>query len=191
MPHRLAIFASGSGSNAQKIMEYFAEDTSVEVSLVLSNRASAKVLERAENFNVPAQSFNRQDFYETGKVLQILKEAQIDWLILAGFLWLVPQNLIEAFPQRIINLHPALLPKYGGKGMYGANVHRAVHAAGERESGITIHYVNEYFDEGEIIFQASCQITAADTPESIAQKVQVLEHQYFPKVIAELLQKLQ
>lgn len=188
--YNIAIFASGSGTNAQKIIEYFESNKDVNISLVLSNKPQAKVLERAKKFDIPSVIFDRNAFYESDEIIRKLQKSDIDLIILAGFLWLVPKSLIEAFPQRIINIHPALLPKYGGKGMYGSNVHKAVFEAKEKESGITIHYVNEEFDEGKIIFQEACPLTEKDTPQSIAEKVQVLEHKYFPKVVENLLETL-
>ncbi|NJL12234.1 MAG: phosphoribosylglycinamide formyltransferase [Microscillaceae bacterium] len=187
---QLAIFASGSGSNAQNIAEYFQHHPRIRVRLVLSNRLGAGVLERAARLGIETLVFDRNDFYEKDTVLHALQTAKIDWVILAGFLWLVPSYLLKAFPQRILNIHPALLPRYGGKGMYGHHVHEAVKAAGETESGITIHFANEHFDEGKIIFQARCALLPEDTPQTIAQKVQALEHAYFPKVIAETIESL-
>lgn len=186
---KIAIFASGSGTNAEKILEYFQHNTNTEVSLILSNKENAGVIERAKRWQVPVRIFNRNTFYNTNEIVDLLQQEQISLVILAGFLWLIPENLVQAFPQKMINIHPALLPGYGGKGMYGNKVHQAVHAANEAETGITIHYVNERYDEGAIIFQASCQLTPEDTPESIAHKVQKLEHEYFPKVIGDLVQK--
>jgi phosphoribosylglycinamide formyltransferase-1 len=187
---RIAIFASGSGSNAQKIIEHFAGNEQVEVSLVLTNNADAYVLKRASALKVPAYVFDRQMLYESGQVHDILKEAGIDFIVLAGFLWLVPQDILQGWPGRIVNIHPALLPKFGGKGMYGDRVHKAVIEAGEKETGISIHYVNEKYDEGQIIFQEKFDILPDDTPESIAERVHVLEHKHFPAVIGQLLEKL-
>jgi phosphoribosylglycinamide formyltransferase-1 len=184
----LAIFASGSGSNAQRIIEYFKENLDINIQLILTNNPEAGVLERAENLGIPSHVFKREDFYQSENILNLLKAQKIDWVILAGFLWLVPSNLLETYPQKVINLHPALLPKFGGKGMYGMNVHRAVIEAKEQETGITIHYANEKFDEGKIIFQAKCQVEGNDTPETVAEKIHGLEYQHFPKVIAELLE---
>ncbi len=184
---RIAIFASGTGSNARKIVEYFQQNQQAQVALIVSNKKDAKVLDLAAEYDISTHLLQRSNFYETEQLLDILKKEQIDLLVLAGFLWLIPPYLVRAYPQAIINIHPALLPKYGGKGMYGRYVHEAVKAAGERESGITIHYVNEQYDEGDIIFQASCPIEAADTPEQIFQKVQELEHRHFPEVLAQLL----
>ena len=190
MKKRIAIFASGSGSNAQKIMEHFKRSADAEVVLVLTNNPQAYVLQRADNFEIPSHIFTRQEFYETDEVIRILKNLQVDLVVLAGFLWLVPQSLLEAYPNKIINLHPALLPKYGGKGMYGDNVHKAVLANKEEESGITIHFVNEQFDEGEIIHQSKFRIDADDNLEMVKFKGQQLEHQHFPKVIENLLKKM-
>lgn len=184
---KIAVFASGSGSNAQKIMEFFQNSGRAKVSLILSNKKDAYVLTRADNFGVPTVVFDRNDFYETTRVLDLLQNTKIDLIVLAGFLWLMPTNIIQAFPQRIINIHPALLPKYGGKGMYGMKVHESVWQNKETESGITIHYVNEKYDEGQIIFQAHCQIKPEDSPEAIAQKVHELEYMYFPEVIDKLV----
>jgi phosphoribosylglycinamide formyltransferase 1 len=188
-PVNIALFASGSGSNAQKIMEYFTKSSEVNVALLLSNSKTAYALERAKNMNVPSLVFDRKTFFETEDIIQELQSKNISWIILAGFLWMIPPNLIKAFPDRIINIHPALLPLYGGKGMYGKYVHSAVHKAGEKESGISIHLVNERYDEGEIIFQAKCTLDPSDSPENIAQKVLMLEHEHFPKVIESVIRK--
>jgi phosphoribosylglycinamide formyltransferase 1 len=190
MKKRIAIFASGSGSNAQKIMEHFKYSQEAEVSLVLTNNPDAYVLQRADNFEVPSHLFDRHDFFETNDVVDLLQRMQIDLIVLAGFLWLVPENLLKAYPNKIINIHPALLPQYGGKGMYGDRVHKAVLANNESESGITIHFVNEHFDEGEIIYQARFKIEKGDTLEMIKFKGQQLEHQHFPKVVENILKKI-
>jgi phosphoribosylglycinamide formyltransferase-1 len=190
MKKRIAIFASGSGSNAQKIMEHFKYSQEAEVSLVLTNNPDAYVLQRADNFEVPSHLFDRHDFFETNDVVELLQRMQIDLIVLAGFLWLVPENLLKAYPNKIINIHPALLPQYGGKGMYGDRVHKAVLANNESESGITIHFVNEHFDEGEIIYQARFKIEKGDTLEMIKFKGQQLEHQHFPKVVENILKKI-
>ncbi len=179
----IAIFASGSGSNAQKIAEYFSESKDIKVKLIASNNPKAFVLERAKNLNIPSFVFDRATFYHSTDLLNALKAHQIDFIVLAGFMWLVPTYLVAAFPNKMVNIHPALLPKYGGKGMYGDFVHEAVAEAGEQESGITIHYVNEHYDEGNIIFQAKCQLSPSDTPQTIAEKVHALEYQYYPEVI--------
>ena len=177
---RLAVFASGNGTNAERIARYFAGHHSVSVNMILSNVADAFVLKRAENLGVPSIIFNRELFYQTGQVLKEMQSRRIDFIILAGFLWLIPNDILAAYPGRIINIHPALLPKFGGKGMYGMRVHQAVIAAGEPKSGITIHFVNERYDEGEIIFQATCDIDPLDTPEILAEKVHWLEYRYYP-----------
>lgn len=190
MKKHIAIFASGSGSNAQKIMEHFKYSQEAEVSLVLTNNPDAFVLQRADNFEVPSHIFDRNEFYETDRIIELLVRMEIDLVVLAGFLWLVPENLIKAFPNRIINIHPALLPAYGGKGMYGDRVHKAILANKEEESGITIHYVNEHFDEGEIIYQARFKIEKGDTLEMVKFKGQQLEHQHFPKIVENLLKKV-
>ena len=188
---KIAIFASGSGSNAQNIIEHFSSKPSIEVSLVLSNKKNAFVLDRAKNLGVKALVFDRSSFYESDEVLDILKTEKIDFIVLAGFLWLVPDNLIENFPNRIVNIHPALLPKYGGKGMYGSKVHEMVVACGEKETGITIHFVNSHYDEGNIIFQARCAVHETDTPEEVANKVHQLEYKYFPTEIEKLVNAIE
>jgi phosphoribosylglycinamide formyltransferase-1 len=190
MKKRIAIFASGSGSNAQKLMEHFMDRTDVEIALVLTNNADAFVLQRADNFEIPSHVFNRDEFYHSDSIINMLKNLDIDLLILAGFLWLIPKNLIAAYPGRIINIHPALLPKYGGKGMYGDHVHQAVLQAGETEGGITIHYVDENYDEGEYIYQARYKIDPSDTLELIKFKGQQLEHLHFPRVVDSILKKI-
>ncbi|WP_460982579.1 phosphoribosylglycinamide formyltransferase [Spirosoma fluminis] len=190
---RIALFASGSGSNAEKIADYFTGNPDVEVTLLLSNNAKAGVIDRARRgfgrgVHVPVLLFDRTTFYDTDRITQILQAQQIDLIVLAGFMWLMPSGLVQAFPDRIINIHPALLPKFGGKGMYGHFVHEAVVTAGETESGITIHYVNERYDEGQTIFQASCPVLPTDSPEEVARKVQLLEHEHYPRVVGEVLQ---
>ena len=190
MKKRIAIFASGSGSNAQKIMEHFKRNPEAEVVLILTNNPQAYVLQRADNFEIPSHIFTRTEFYDTDAVIKLLKNLQVDLIVLAGFLWLVPQTLLKAFPNKVINLHPALLPKYGGKGMYGDHVHNAVLDAKEEESGITIHFVNEKFDEGEILHQSRFKIEPGDNLEMLKFKGQQLEHQHFPRVIENLLKKM-
>ncbi|MDZ4715496.1 MAG: phosphoribosylglycinamide formyltransferase [Cytophagales bacterium] len=180
---RLAILASGTGTNAEAIMRHFVDHPDVTVALVLSNNPQAMVLERARNHHVPSRVFSREQFKEGKELLAWLHEAEITHIILAGFLWLIPTYLIQAFSERIINIHPSLLPRHGGKGMYGLYVHQSVLASGDAETGITIHLVNEEFDSGKIIFQASCQVEAEDTPETIASRVHHLEHTNFPRVI--------
>ncbi|MFM6954054.1 MAG: phosphoribosylglycinamide formyltransferase [Sphingobacteriaceae bacterium] len=190
MKKRIAIFASGSGSNAQKIMEHFKKHTDAEVAIVLTNNPEAYVLQRADNFEIPTHIFDKHEFYQTDDVLDLLKNLRIDLVVLAGFLWLIPENILVAFPKRIINIHPALLPKYGGRGMYGERIHKEVLASGDEESGITIHFANEDFDSGEIIYQARFKIEKNDDLEMIKFKGQQLEHQYFPKIIEQVLKKI-
>lgn len=183
---RIIILASGSGTNAENIIKHFKNSNLASVVQVLSNKKDAKVLERAKRLNIPISTFNRQELYETENILNLLKE-KADYIILAGFLWKVPDEIIAAFPNKVINIHPALLPKYGGKGMYGMHVHNAVVQNKEEISGITIHYVNENYDEGAIIFQASIEVSNDDSPESVANKIHKLEYKYFPKVIEEVI----
>ncbi|WP_028979896.1 phosphoribosylglycinamide formyltransferase [Sporocytophaga myxococcoides] len=187
MPVKIAIFCSGSGSNAQKIIEYFQEHKSAEVVLLLSNNKNAYALERAKSLGVPTRVFDKAQFSQSQIIVNELKELGVNWIILAGFLWLVPENLIEAYPNSIVNIHPALLPSYGGKGMYGMYVHEAVVKAKEKESGISIHMVNKEYDKGTIVFQAKCFLTDEDTAETLAKKIQALEHEHFPKVIDALI----
>ncbi len=186
----VAIFASGSGSNAENISNYFKDKKDISVGLIISNKADAFVHKRAENLGIKSVTFSKESFQNTDLVLKCLQENQIDFIILAGFLLKVPQNLIDAYPQKIVNIHPALLPKFGGKGMYGDNVHKAVVAAAETESGITIHYINENYDEGNIIFQAKCDILPTDTYEDVATKVHELEYLHFPPVIDTVLTEI-
>jgi phosphoribosylglycinamide formyltransferase-1 len=181
--HRLAIFASGSGTNAEEIFKFFRDHRKISVAGLLSNHPEAYALVRAANHGVPTMVFNRKQFRETDEVMRWLKEKQITHIVLAGFLWLIPENLIRTYPGKIINIHPALLPRFGGKGMYGMKVHEAVKAAGEAETGITIHEVNEQYDEGRILFKAICPVMPEDTPETIANKVHQLEYAWYPKVI--------
>jgi phosphoribosylglycinamide formyltransferase 1 len=182
---RVAIFISGNGSNAEAIFQYFKNHPTIKVEMVLSNNPEAYGLVRAHKFCIPAKIVTRQQFRESGEVVDALKEAKITHIVLAGFLWLIPANLIKAYPHRIINIHPALLPKFGGKGMYGMKVHEAVKAAADTLSGITIHEVDEHYDEGRILFQATCEIDIADTPKEIGEKVQRLEHIHYPRIIEE------
>ncbi len=186
---RLAIFASGSGTNAEAIVKYFHHHPLVEVSGIYSNNPSAYVLQRARKLQVPAYVFNRQELNDPAFVDK-LEAQQVDLIVLAGFLWLLPANLVARFPQRIVNIHPALLPKYGGKGMYGQHVHEAVLTNREKESGITIHYVNERYDEGAVIFQARCAVHPDDTPDTLAQRIHALEHKHYPEVIEKIALKL-
>lgn len=184
---KIIIFASGSGSNAERIATFFKDDKNTQVSLILSNNPKAGVLERAKRLQIPSIVFDRQAFYHSEIVLDIIQSQNPDLIILAGFLWKFPENIIKNFPNKIINIHPSLLPKYGGKGMYGGFVHQSVIENKETESGITIHYVNENYDEGTIIFQTKTEVSANDTPETLAEKIHQLEYEHFPKVIASLL----
>lgn len=190
MKKRIVIFASGSGTNAQNLIEYFNHGELAKVTRVLSNKKEAKVLERAKKLDVPSTYFTREELYANDGVLKLLQSENPDLIILAGFLWMFPKHILSEFPHGVINIHPALLPKYGGKGMYGSHVHEAVVANKESETGITIHYVNEKYDDGAIIFQASTEITPEDNPETVAEKVHALEYEYFPKVVEELLRNL-
>ena len=206
---RIAIFASGAGSNAQTIIDYFTTSpltlssslrakrskegvtgVKVEVSLIVCNKPGAGVISIASKENIPVLLIEKEKFFHGSGYVDELKEKQIDLIVLAGFLWKIPDALIKAYPQRIINIHPALLPAFGGRGMYGSNVHTAVIAAGEKESGITIHYVDEHYDNGDIIFQASCPVLPGDTPGSLARRIQGLEHEHFPRVISGVVGKL-
>ena len=182
---KIAIFASGSGTNAQKIIEYFADNKAITVDSLWSNNPDAYALKRATAMGIETYVFNRRQLYDTPDVRQILHKRGIDLIVLAGFLWLVPETLINDFT--IINIHPALLPKYGGKGMYGMKVHRAVVNSGDKETGISIHYVDNIYDNGKLIFQAKCPVYADDTPEQVAEKVHQLEYEYFPVIIERLL----
>ncbi len=184
---RIAIFASGSGSNAQNINEYFQDNSDVSISLILANKADAYVLERAKNMNIPSFVFSNKELQSTSVVLDKLKAFDIDFIVLAGFLLKVPSNLISAFPNKIVNIHPALLPKFGGKGMYGMHVHQAVVDNKEKETGITIHFVNENYDEGQIIFQDKFDVAETDTAEDVASKIHELEYKHFPRVIEEVI----
>ncbi len=186
---KIAVFASGSGTNAEKIFQYFEGRDDVEIQLLCCNKPNAYVLERANRFNIASFVFTRDAFYNTTLVADKLKAEEIDLIVLAGFMWLVPASLVADFEDRIVNIHPALLPKYGGKGMYGMHVHNAVKEAGESQSGITIHFVNNHYDEGNIIAQFSCELDPADSPEDIAVKVQKLEHENYPKVVDNLVLK--
>jgi phosphoribosylglycinamide formyltransferase-1 len=183
---RIILFASGSGSNAQRIMEYFAGHPRAQVVALFSNNPEAYALQRAESFGVPGFSFTREAF-RGGEVLERVKKLAPDLIVLAGFLWLVPPAFVAAFPRQIINIHPALLPKYGGKGMHGQHVHRAVLEAGDTVSGITIHFVNEEYDRGTCIYQHPCPVAEDDTPETLAARVLLLEHEHLPRVVEELL----
>jgi len=184
---KIAIFASGSGSNAENIINHFNRGNLAKVVLVLSENKNAFVFERARKLSVPTLLFTIDEL-KTGKILSVLKQYEIDIIVLAGFLKLFPESIIDEFPQKIVNIHPALLPKYGGKGMYGSRVHDAVIEAGEEESGITIHYVNRNYDDGDIIFQAKCPVMKDDTSGTLAQRVHDLEYEHFPNVIEKILQ---
>lgn len=189
MSIKIAIFGSGSGTNAENIMQYFNGNLSIEVALVLSNKADAYILERARLHHIPSAVFTKTDFNNTLKLLSLLKEHEVDFIVLAGFLLQIPVDLIHAYPNKIINIHPALLPKYGGKGMYGDRVHEAVIASGDKFSGITIHYIDEHYDSGSIIFQAKCDVLTTDTPNDLATRIHALEYKYFPKVIEDTICK--
>ncbi|MDR1729196.1 MAG: phosphoribosylglycinamide formyltransferase [Prevotellaceae bacterium] len=188
MPNRIAIFASGSGSNAENIINYFSGRPDAVFPFILCNKKEAFVHERAKKLQIPSITFDKNQL-ENGEILALLQKEEIDFIVLAGFLLKIPESMIAAYPNKIVNIHPALLPDYGGKGMYGMKVHEAVVANNERESGITIHYVNERYDEGGIISQYKCEVLPGDSPENVAQKVHALEYEYFPKVIEELLNK--
>ncbi len=181
--NKIAIFASGNGSNAEKFFDYFRNHSSIEITCLLSNNIDAYALTRAQNNEVQSRVFSRKLFYDSEEVLEFLKQLSITHIVLAGFMWLVPKYLINAFPNRMFNIHPALLPKYGGKGMYGHHVHEAVIANSENESGISIHFVNEVYDDGEVIFQARCPVKEEDDPDTLAQRIHKLEYKYYPEVV--------
>ena len=183
---KIVIFASGSGTNAENIIKHFKSTSTGKVVSVFTNNPNAKVIERAKNFQIPTEIFSKEELY-SGKVLQKLIAIAPDLIVLAGFLLKFPKNIVESYPNAIINIHPALLPNYGGKGMYGMNVHRAIVENKEKETGITIHYVNENYDEGNIIFQKKVTVLVTDTPEVVAEKIYELEQKYFPTVIEDLL----
>lgn len=187
---RIAIFASGTGTNAKKIIEHFSQHPFIKVQLIVCNKPTAGVLDIAAANQIATLLIEKEKFFTGNGYADELKEAQIDFIVLAGFLWKIPQTLIDAYRNRIINIHPALLPKFGGKGMYGAKVHEAVIAAGETESGITIHYVDEHYDNGDMIFQAKCTVRENDSAESLAQRIHGLEHKYYTIIVEELLSKL-
>lgn len=186
---KVAIFASGSGTNAENIARYFFSSETINIAVVLSNKKDAGVHERVKALGVPSFTFSNKEFAEGEQVLATLKEYGVDFIVLAGFLAKIPALLLDAYPNRIINIHPALLPKFGGKGMYGMKVHEAVVAAPEKETGITIHYIDEHYDEGTIIFQATCPVLPGESPEQVALKVHALEYEHFPKVIEKLLEE--
>jgi len=186
----IAIFASGNGTNVQRIAEYFAGSKDVCIKLIVCNKVKAYVMERAAKLQINTLLIDKTMFYESDKVVKNLQKLEIDLIALSGFLWLIPDNLIKEFPKKIINIHPALLPKYGGKGMYGMHVHNAVVANNETFSGISIHYVNQNYDEGDIIFQKKCAISSEDTAEDVAKKVHELEYIYYPKIIKQTIYRL-
>jgi phosphoribosylglycinamide formyltransferase 1 len=187
--HRIAIFASGAGSNARKIIQYFSKSVSIEVGLIVSNKSEAGVLKIAAEHHIPSLMIEKEKFFRGDHYIPELQKAGITFLVLAGFLWRVPVELIKVFSGKIINIHPALLPNYGGKGMYGNFVHEAVIRAEEKESGITIHFVDELYDHGKQIFQIKCPVLPTDTPETLANRIHALEHKYYPKVIEEVILK--
>lgn len=189
--HRLAIFASGSGTNAENIIRYFKGNENIDISLVLTNNPKAGVIKRVNDLNVSVVIFDNEEFYNSAKVSDLLCENKINFIILAGFLWLLPNTLLEKFHNRIINIHPALLPKYGGKGMFGDHVHMAVKSNNDKETGITIHFVNEHYDEGKIIFQAKCIIDPENESfDEIAAKVHHLEYKHYPEIIEQVLTQI-
>lgn len=183
----LAVLASGNGTNAEEIFKYFKDHSSISVQGLLTNNPKAHVIKRATRNNIPCRIFNREEFTNGGKILRTLQQWNIDAIILAGFLWLIPEYLIDQYQNRILNIHPALLPQFGGKGMYGMYIHQAVLDSGQKESGITIHLVNKHYDKGTIIFQERCTIDAQDTPETLAGKIHILEHRFYPQVIEQWL----
>ena len=187
---KIAILASGSGSNAENIANYFANSDYAQVSVIIANNPNAYVLERAKKLGIESITVTKSQFMEADTLIAELKERNIDFIVLAGFLLLVPQKYIDAYPGRIVNIHPALLPKHGGKGMYGSHVHESVVAAGDTESGITIHLIDGNYDKGTTFFQATCPVLPTDTPDDVAQKVHALEYKHFPHVIEEILHTL-
>ena len=186
----IAIFASGSGTNAENLIRFFRTNPFGRVRIVLTNRPDAGVILRAQSLEVESVVFTREQFYNSDYVVQLLMERDIDFVVLAGFLWLVPDSLLKSFENKVVNIHPALLPKFGGKGMYGSRVHNEVIKSGETESGISIHYVNQSYDEGNIIFQARCKVDKGESPETLAEKVHKLEYEHFPVVVEKLLKEL-
>lgn len=187
MKSKISIFASGSGTNAEEIIKYFKNHESISVSLILSNNPKAFVLQRAEKHKIPNFVFDRHVFYKDKIVDEVLRLNGIDFIVLAGFMWLVPERFVKNYPKQIVNIHPALLPKYGGKGMYGSFVHEAVVKNKEKESGITIHWVNEDYDEGSIIYQAKCKVNPNDKADDVANKIHKLEHEHYPKIIEKVI----
>lgn len=189
LPIRIAILASGSGSNAENIFNYFSQREDIQISLIISNRAEAYVHQRAKRLGIPSLFMSKPELSDTDSVLNVFRKYKIDFVVLSGYLLWIPDGLIKAYPNRIINIHPALLPKFGGKGMYGEKVHLAVVEAGEKETGITIHYVNENYDEGNVIFQVKCPVLESDSPDEVALKVHELEYKYFPSVIDQVIRR--
>lgn len=187
MKRKIAIFASGSGTNAEAIINYFQDHEDIEIALILSNNPKAYVLQRAANHKIPQFVFTREMFYKEKIVDEVLKSNEIDFVVLAGFMWLIPERFVQNFKNKMVNIHPALLPKYGGKGMYGSHVHEAVVANKETESGITIHWVNAAYDEGDIIFQAKCPVDPSDTADDVANKIHQLEYIFYPRIIAKAI----
>lgn len=187
---QIAIFASGAGSNAKKIIEHFEGNNRISIKLVVCNKPGAGVIQVAADYNIPVLMIEKERFFKGDSYLEELHKSKIDFIVLAGFLWKIPETIIQNYRNRIINIHPALLPKYGGKGMYGSKVHEAVIAAGETESGITIHYVDEHYDNGDVIFQAKCRVFENDTADTLAEKIHHLEHENFPRVVEECVNKL-
>lgn len=184
--HRIAIFASGEGTNARNFVEYFKHSKDIRIALIVSNKREAGVVQMAKDAGIEVLIVDKESFYTSDKVVDELRQ-KADFIVLAGFLWMIPDNICMAFAGKMVNIHPALLPNYGGKGMYGANVHEAVIANKEKESGITIHYVNDRYDEGKVIFQAKCKVEASDTPQSLAQKIHELEYKFYPSIVEKLL----
>lgn len=189
LPAKIAVFASGTGTNAAKLITYFKDSAVARVALIVCNKPGAGVLAIAEKESIPSLAIEKERFFRGDAYVPQLAEAGIRFVVLAGFLWKVPQALIDAFPRRIVNIHPALLPKFGGKGMYGQYVHEAVLQAGERETGITVHYVDEHYDSGDIIFQTACPVLDDDTPETIATRIHQLEHLHYPQVVEEVVKQ--
>lgn len=183
---KIAILASGEGTNAERIIRYFTGHPTVKVAVIITNKAEAGVIRRAKNLQIPVEFIPASAFRE-GKATEVLRQYETDFVVLAGFLLRIPDDMLASYPDRIVNIHPSLLPKFGGKGMYGSKVHEAVLAAGEKESGITIHYINEHYDEGAIILQAQCPVIEGDTPDKLANRVHQLEYEHYPKVIEQLL----
>ena len=187
---RIAIFASGSGSNAENIANHFKGSETVEIALIVANNPEAYVIERARRLNIPCEVVTKADFMAADGIIEMMHSYNVDFIVLAGFLLLVPKKLIDAYPGRIVNIHPALLPKHGGKGMYGDRVHKAVVECGDTESGITIHLIDAEYDKGTTFFQAKCPVLPTDTPDDVATKVHALEYEHFPHVIAEIIEQL-